>query len=142
MKFLNCFCKLRFGNRQRRREADDVAVLAFGQKNVAAMQKNFDGLHRRFSRRLAVGQELYGDRWAGLGFERLLSELEEEAADIGAWGVLALQAVQTAPNVSDVMRDHIWLLVHVAIALGAYSYQALALVRGDLEQRAGGPRAI
>jgi hypothetical protein len=93
-------------------------------------------------RRLAVGQELYGDRWAGLGFERLLSELEEEAADIGAWGVLALQAVQTDPNVSDVMRDHIWLLVHVAIALGAYSYQALALVRGDLEQRAGGPRAI
>lgn len=92
-------------------------------------------------RRLAAGQELHGDRWADLGFERLLTELEDQAADIGAWGVLALQVVEADPNISDVMRDHIGLLVHVAMALGAYSYEALTLARSDLEQP-GSPYAV
>ena len=38
----NGFRKLRFGDGQRRREADDVAKFAFGQENVAAMQHRFD----------------------------------------------------------------------------------------------------
>ena len=83
-------------------------------------------------RRLALGQELYGDRWTELGFDRLLGELEEEAVDIGAWGVLALQALETDPCISDAMRDHIALVLHVAIAFGACSYQAITIARQDL----------
>jgi hypothetical protein len=83
--------------------------------------------------RLAAGQHVYGDEWAGLSFDRLLTELEEEAADIGAWGVLALQKLAANPDVSDAMRDHIAIVVHVAIAMAAYAYQALKLAREDLK---------
>jgi hypothetical protein len=43
--------------------------------------------------RLREGQETYGDRWAAESMATLLTELQEEAADLGAWGVLALQAL-------------------------------------------------
>jgi hypothetical protein len=42
--------------------------------------------------RLEVGEELYGPEWASRSWHDLCREMAEEAADIGSWGVLALQA--------------------------------------------------
>jgi hypothetical protein len=50
------FGQLRFGNRKRGREADDVTILPFGQQNEAALQHGFNGLHGRVSGWPAVGQ--------------------------------------------------------------------------------------
>ncbi|MCW2951030.1 MAG: hypothetical protein JWQ48_200 [Conexibacter sp.] len=43
--------------------------------------------------RLEMGEALYGARWATAGIAQLLAELAEEAADLGAWSALALQAL-------------------------------------------------
>lgn len=82
--------------------------------------------------RLTDEHDLDDDALAQLGFEPLLSALEDRAADIGACGVLALEALDAEPGLSDTMRDHLGSVVHVAIALGAYSYQAMTIARVDL----------
>ena len=51
--------QLRLGNGQRRREADDVGVFAFRQKNIAAMQKRFDRVQRDLRRRFAIRQSQF-----------------------------------------------------------------------------------
>ncbi len=62
LEFSHCFCELRFGDGQRRREANDIAVFAFGQKNVAAMQKSFDRVDCDFRRWFSVGQIQFNSR--------------------------------------------------------------------------------
>ncbi|MGH3049136.1 MAG: hypothetical protein ACRDLK_03180, partial [Gaiellaceae bacterium] len=52
----------------------------------------------RAALRLALGDLAYGHRWAELGLDRLITEVAEEAADLGAWGVLALQALERDPS--------------------------------------------
>lgn len=43
--------------------------------------------------RLAAGEREYGNQWRQLGARRLVAEMLEEAADLGGWGVLALQSI-------------------------------------------------
>jgi hypothetical protein len=122
----------------RRREPvpsrDPVRELSWLEGAVEDLGLGGEAFVEHVLRRLASGQKLYGDQWAEAGFEGLLSELEEEAADIGAWGVLALQVLETDPRVSELMRQHLGILVKVAMTLGAASYQALKLARDDLEE--------
>jgi hypothetical protein len=86
-------------------------------------------------RRLALEREFHGGE---MGLARLLATLEERAADIGAFGVLALEALASEPDLSDLMRDHVSAVVHAAIVLGAYSYQALTIARLDLGEDESG----
>lgn len=74
--------------------------------------------------RLASGEILYGSRWTELGVSRLLDEILEEAADIGAWGVLALQALDVEVA-CPVTRMTVAELIEVAIAAGALAHRAL-----------------
>ncbi|MDQ6807527.1 MAG: hypothetical protein M3065_21835 [Actinomycetota bacterium] len=43
--------------------------------------------------RLEVGEELYGDSWTTRSTEDLLTEASEEAVDLAAWSLLAVQSL-------------------------------------------------
>jgi len=80
------------------------------------------GFVEHVTRRLALGGSAYGNRWTELGLRRLLVELSEEAADLGAWGVLALQALEREPAADN---DAIARMVQRAILAGARAHVAL-----------------
>ena len=75
--------------------------------------------------RLEAGEELYGDSWAWIGIRRHLTELLEEAADLGAWAVLADQALDRDPQLSDQDREQIRAVLAGAARHGAQAHQAL-----------------
>jgi hypothetical protein len=76
--------------------------------------------------RLEGGEELYGDSWAWIGIRRHLTELLEEAADLGAWATLADQALDRDSEVSDQHREQIRAVLAVAARRGAQAHQALS----------------
>lgn len=86
-------------------------------------------------RRLTAGQATYGDRWTSLGLDRLVLELLEEAADLGAWGVLALQALDADPALSEAVGPAIATRLHEAITAGARAHRELELAQSHLERR-------
>jgi hypothetical protein len=75
--------------------------------------------------RLDAGDELYGDSWAWIGIRKHLAELLEEAADLGAWAVLAHQALDHEPRLSAVDRQRVAGVVAAAAAHGARAHAAL-----------------
>jgi hypothetical protein len=84
--------------------------------------------------RLAAGEDVYGDRWTTLGADRLLVELLEEAADLGAWGVLPLQALEHDPELPPVVRDRVATGVRGAILCGAHAHATLERARVELDR--------
>ncbi len=78
--------------------------------------------------RLLAGESVYGDRWATVGLRKLIAELMEEAADLGAWAVLALQVLGEQAE-----RDLVASALRAAILWGAYAHHALALGLDHLE---------
>ncbi|MGN6867073.1 MAG: hypothetical protein ACTHMY_01590 [Solirubrobacteraceae bacterium] len=91
--------------------------------------------------RLAAGEEAYGDRWSVIGLDQLLGELREEAADLGSWGVLCLQAVELEElEGAGGAGESIATRVRAAILFGAYAYVALGLAQDELSavRRRGG----
>jgi hypothetical protein len=76
--------------------------------------------------RLDAGEPLFGDSWAWIGIRRHLAELLEEASDIGAWAVLAYQALDHEPNLSDVDRHRVAGAVAAAAAHGARAHAVLS----------------
>lgn len=82
--------------------------------------------------RLDAGASVYGERWAELGVERLITELAEEAADLGAWGVLALQALELKQALSAAARAAIASRVHAAILAGGRAHRELERARDEL----------
>jgi len=114
-------------SRDRRFEAGFLAVAARAHGQAGA------GWVRHARVRLEAGEESYGERWTTLGTEALLDELAEEAADLGAWGALARQALDLEPV--DTATVH-----HVAAALdrmaeaGAAAYAALLDGRQALDR--------
>jgi hypothetical protein len=89
--------------------------------------------------RLADGQRLYGDRWAEESLAALLTELQEEAADLGAWGVLALQALSHAErtqHLDDPSRAKLYVVrssLSAVVVLGAHAHYALVVAQGHLD---------
>jgi hypothetical protein len=91
----------------------------------AELHAGWSGFAEHTITRLAAGERAYGDRWTELGVERLLAELSEEAADLGAWSVLALQALEHA-ELPQPCFERIAALLHATILCGAHAHQALA----------------
>lgn len=81
--------------------------------------------------RLEAGQAAYGDRWRTLGLPRLLDELAEEAADLGAWAALAEQALDGA-DLDPVDAVEVRRALEVAASAGAAAYAALLVPRRAL----------
>jgi hypothetical protein len=88
--------------------------------------------------RLRDGQRLYGDRWADESMATLLTELREEAADLGAWGVLALQALSHAErtrHLDDPSRAKLTVVrssLSAVVVLGAHAHYALLVAQGHV----------
>jgi len=99
---------------------------------LAEAEAGESGFAAHVRRRLAAGEELYGARWAQLGLARLVDELAEEAADLGSWGVLALEALENEPDIDPAQRELIATTLHAAILWGAYAHNALTIARGHL----------
>lgn len=78
--------------------------------------------------RLARGERRFGDRWTRRTMEEFLDELAEEAADLGAWAVLADQALAfRSPDMPEMVRE---ALVQIARA-GADAHRIVESVRRD-----------
>lgn len=77
-------------------------------------------------RRLHAGERAYAGRWANVGWDQLVHELTEEAADLGAWAVLALQTIER--DVPEQARDATRLLEVIARA-GAEAHGAAERLR-------------
>jgi len=90
------------------------------------------GFARGVGRRLAVGEELYGDRWAVLGIPKLIDELSEEALDLGAWGVLALQALEQQ-ELAENHRERVATRLRATILWGAYAHSELGRASSELQ---------
>ena len=76
--------------------------------------------------RLDAGQAEYGDSWAWIGTRRLLAELTEEAADLGAWSALADQALDLDAGLSSEQREHLRRTLRRVAALGAAAHRLLS----------------
>jgi hypothetical protein len=75
--------------------------------------------------RLDAGDAVYGDSWAWIGIRKHLAELLEEAADLGAWAVLAHQALDHEPGLSDADRQRVSGAVAAAAGHGGRAHAAL-----------------
>lgn len=100
----------------------------------AELHAGRSGFAEHATARLAAGERTYGDRWARLGLVRLLAELGEEAADLGAWSVLALQALELAELPPD-SREYAATRLHAAILCGAHAHHALSGASRELRAR-------
>lgn len=75
--------------------------------------------------RLEAGEERFGSSWSWIGIPRHLTELMEEAADLGSWAVLADQALDLEHGLSDDAREQIRQALHRAAELGAEAHKVL-----------------
>jgi hypothetical protein len=89
-------------------------------------------------RRLSLGEEAYGDAWAGRTVEQLVDEMVEETLDVGAWGVLALQALELDTTITSMNRTHVATVIHAAVAIAARSHQALTIARRAVDGQGDG----
>lgn len=99
------------------------------------------GFAEHVTARLGAGAVAYGDRWAELGLDHLLIELGEEAADLGGWGVLALQALDQDHALCDESRAQLAAGLERAIAFGARAHRQLVSTRLELKRPADSARA-
>jgi len=82
--------------------------------------------------RLNAGEEVYGDSWAWIGLRRHLTELLEEAADLGAWAALAAQALDLEPNLADADRQRIAGVLAATASHGARAHALLTAATSAL----------
>jgi len=114
-------------SRDRRYEAAFLAVAARAHGQAGT------GWARHAAVRLEAGEDAYGERWTTLGTEALLDELAEEAADLGAWGALARQALDLEP-VDAAILHRVAAALDRAAEAGAAAYAALLDARQALDR--------
>ena len=68
---------------------------------LAELEAGQSGFTRHALMRLEAGDRTYGDQWAARSVDELLGELTQEAADIGAWGVSALEQLREDNSAGD-----------------------------------------
>jgi hypothetical protein len=88
--------------------------------------------------RLEMGEALYGDRWASAGIRQLLAELRTEAADLGAWSALTLQALD---DLGDDERAALVVQLRAVARAGAEAYAALETANRLLDAAEDGSAA-
>jgi hypothetical protein len=84
--------------------------------------------------RLAAGEDTFGDSWMWIGIRRHLTELLEEAADLGAWGCLADQALDRENDLSDLHREQLRSVLVVAARRGASAHGVLSNALRSVER--------
>lgn len=89
------------------------------------------GYADRVRARLTMGQELYGNAWAGRPLVDMIREIREEAWDVGAWASLAAQlADRDVPDGEAMMlvRMRLQRAVACAVAIDEELRQILDLL--------------
>lgn len=82
---------------------------------------------RAVERRLALGQDRYGDAWSKRSAAELLAEAGEEAEDLAAWSCLAAQQLSASDLNADAIAAIGELVVHaVGAAAEAAAYLSAA----------------
>jgi hypothetical protein len=94
------------------------------------------GFAEHATSRLVAGAAAYADRWAELGLPRLLLELSEEAADLGSWGVLALQALERDGALDASTHVRLAARLERVIASGARAHRELGRAALELDRTA------
>lgn len=84
--------------------------------------------------RLEAGEEPFGDSWTWIGIARHLSELLEEASDLGAWSALADQALDRERDLSDLHRGQLRAVLELVARRGAEAHQALSQALRSVER--------
>lgn len=99
-----------------------------GAERMAQPGTDFqDAVHRR----LSMGQEMYGDKWAGMDVGRLLREIREEGLDLATWSALTAQHSHL-DGLSDDDRQRATLLLQEIAAHGAKVDALVKQLRDDL----------
>ena len=109
------------------------------QRFLTDLARGHDGFVRHATARLAAGEDLYSDSWAWIGVRKHLGKLLEEAADLGSWAVLADQAADVDPRLSDVDRERVRAVLALVARLGAQAHEALAGVTRVLSSAEAAP---
>ncbi len=122
-------------SRDRRYEAAFLAVAARAHGQAGA------GWARHAAVRLEAGEDMYGERWTTLGTEALLDELAEGAADLGAWGALARQALDLEP-VDAATVHRVAAALDRAAEAGTAAYAALLDARQALDRDPIAPDSV
>lgn len=84
--------------------------------------------------RLEAGEEQFGSSWAWIGIRKHLVELLEEAADLGAWAVLADQALDRSHELSALHRDQIRAALADTAHRGAQAHAAVDRALKSIER--------
>jgi hypothetical protein len=84
------------------------------------------------SKRLAAGEEEYGDSWATRGIVDLLSEIAEECTDIGAWAALTEQALDQRVDLDSAEREAVAKALLKAARLSSFAYALVMNARRRL----------
>ncbi len=103
--------------------------------SLAELRAGRSGFTEHALMRLAAGERAYGDRWAARTVDELLGELTEEAADLGAWGVLALQALSAKDAAGGRRSRRVAEQLEAAITCGAEAHSLLIQARRALAER-------
>ena len=85
--------------------------------------------------RLEAGDETFGDSWQWIGIHKHLTELLEEAADLGAWAALADQALDHEPTVTGTHRDQLRAVLAICALHGAAAHRSLTQALQTIEPR-------
>jgi hypothetical protein len=109
---------------------DQRRELAF----LAAAARGHESFVTQVRARLEAGEPEFGDSWAWIGIRRHLTELREEAADLGAWSVLADQALDHEQQLADADRDRTRAVLELAARRGAQVHQLLSSALRSLDQ--------
>jgi len=95
---------------------------------LAAAARGHHPFVEQATARLDAGEEVYGDSWAWIGLRRHLTELLEEAADLGSWAALSAQALDHEPDLSDANRQRIAGVLAATASHGARAHALLSTV--------------
>ena len=102
---------------------------------LANAARGHAGFVTHAEQRLEAGDETFGDSWAWIGIHKHLTELLEEAADLGAWAALADQALDRDPAVTGVPRDQLRAVLALCALHGAAAHRSLAQALTTLERQ-------
>jgi hypothetical protein len=104
---------------------------------LAEAARGHDRFVAQCEARLAASEDRFGSSWAWIGIGRHLTELLEEAADLGSWAVLADQALDHDQTLSDLHKEQIRAVLVVTSRRGAQAHELLSQALASIERVKG-----
>jgi hypothetical protein len=119
-----------------RSEARERALLT-----VAELQAGESGFVAHAARRLIDRERVSDDQGTVHDLDRMLRELSDASADMGAWAVLALLALEQQPELDGARRQLIATALRAAVLWGACAHRAIEIAGKHVDGQGSGPGA-